>query len=107
MPDKVQMIIHWRVDCADKGTRTGTCLPDKGESWAHMITFLKQSSPNGFLTAYVLAVCGDELDFHEFELCEDITHAKTWFDYDYAEACERYHQSCWETYCLDRVAPLG
>ncbi len=104
---KAQMIIHWSVQCADKGTRTGTVLPDKGESWLHMVKFLKQTSPNGHLTAYVLAVCGDELDWFECSLSESVEYMGGWFDYDYAEANDAYHRECWETYCLNRRAPLG
>ena len=82
------MIIHWRVQSDKQGLRTGTSLPEKGESWPHMVEFLKSSSPNGYLIAYVLTPGGDMLEYREGELSKCADDAKTWFDFDYDIACE-------------------
>tara|TARA_Y100000034_G_scaffold133175_1_gene197977 strand:+ start:675 stop:908 length:234 start_codon:yes stop_codon:yes gene_type:complete len=75
------MLIHWRIDGPTCGERTGTCLPEQGESWNHMVRFLRMSEPTGWLVAYSLDGEGNEVDFHDSPvtvLCED-NDPEGWF----------------------------
>ena len=75
-------IIHWSItdsksqDCA----RTGTTLPHTGESWAHMVRFLKQTGPTEFLTAYRVNAQGDTVEYNDIDFeTEDSADAELWF----------------------------
>ena len=75
------MIIHWSITDIHAGkNRRGTCLPDQGESWPHMVRFLKQTGSDEFLTAYQVDSRGYTVNYHDIDFAEeDATNAEKWF----------------------------
>jgi len=74
-------IIYWSItDMGIGKNRRGTCLPEKGESWSHMVRFLKESGPDEFLTAYQVDEHGYTTSYHDIDFSEeDSTQAEKWF----------------------------
>ena len=74
-------IIHWSITDIKIGkNRSGTCLPAQGESWPHMVRFLKQSGPDEFLTAYQVDERGDTVNYHDIDFeTENAKDAEKWF----------------------------
>jgi len=74
-------IIHWTItDGQANENRRGTCLPEKGESWPHMVRFLKQTGPDEFLTAYQVNRFGVTTSYHDIDFSEeDSAKAEKWF----------------------------
>jgi hypothetical protein len=74
-------VIHWSITDMSVGkNRRGTCLPYQGESWAHMVKFLKQTGPDEFLTAYQVNHLGDTVHYHDIDFSEeDSGVAEKWF----------------------------
>ena len=74
--------IYWSI--SDKRSpdclRSGTVLPHKGESWPHMVRFLKSTGSNEFLTAYQYTPNGIQTSYHDIDFeTEDSKIAETWF----------------------------
>jgi hypothetical protein len=76
-------IIHWSITDHSANVacvRTGTVLPHTGESWAHMVRFLKQTGPTEFLTAYRVNAQGGTVDYNDIDFeTEDSADAELWF----------------------------
>ena len=74
------MTIYWSVTGSNSGNRTGTVLPHRGESWAHMVRFLQQTEPKGFLTAYRYDKKGYQCDYNDVDFeTEDAAVVESWF----------------------------
>ena len=74
-------VIHWSISDESVGkNRRGTCLPHQGESWPHMVRFLKQTGPDEFLTAYQVNHLGHTVNYHDIDFGEeDPAIAEKWF----------------------------
>ena len=74
-------VIHWTITDESAGkNRRGTCLPYQGDSWAHLVRFLKQTGPDEFLTAYQINPIGDTTNYHDIDFSEeDSAIAEKWF----------------------------
>jgi len=83
MPSKIEsrIVIHWSITDQKIGkNRRGTCLPDKGESWAYMVRFLKATGSDEFLTAFSLGSHGQALEYNDIDFeKEDVSKAEGWF----------------------------
>jgi hypothetical protein len=70
---KLSNTIHWIIT-EGGSSHTGTTIPEL-ESWPHMVRFLRETAPNGFLVAYQF-----DGDYHEINFKTDNpTTAEDWF----------------------------
>jgi hypothetical protein len=70
----MKKVIYWQARGDKHGFRSGTILPDQGESWPHMATFLGDTDPNVRIYAYTYDLDGHRADERE----GDAEQAKTW-----------------------------
>ena len=74
MGRKREKVIYWIATGEKHGTRSGTILPDRGESWPHMAKFLGDSDPGVHIYAYTYDLDGHRAD----ERKGDAEQAKAW-----------------------------
>ena len=69
-----EIVIYWNATGDKHGSRSGIVLPDRGESWPHMVKFLGDTEPGVRIYAYTYDLDSNRADERE----GDAEQAKTW-----------------------------